>query len=379
MTAAYQFGLRLKRAFYVSPEMFASGNFSPVPKTKKKKKRKPGDPLGDAQRELDEYEKEQEKLDNEINTPEERKWPQAPAPLPQKSAAYMFGAWVKQASDEPISPYENAPPLSPTPPTLSLGNQQSTPSLLTTGGMSPQDKFYTPRVSNGTTVPDTSSHTRLTSTLGAWWNPGYSSHTGLGTYADTLERWYNPWSTQEVKERGEKGLMRAGQISGGVGAVAGLAAGGIAAAPALLGGGGTVAGGGGLAAAGETAAAASGGALAASQTPAGQNMLQRGTQMLGQGANALQNAAYTYHSRVAPVLDRINYKPEDVLHDGTALVTGNADQIKGPGFAIGKYKPPSMPQGFTSLRPKDLLNAVSTAGMAGNASATPTMAHAGMQ
>jgi hypothetical protein len=52
--------------------------------------------------------------------------------------------------------------------------------------------------------------------------------TALQSYGNTLDRWYNPWSKQQGLERGEEGLMRAGQGAMGV---AGLA-GGAALAPA---------------------------------------------------------------------------------------------------------------------------------------------------
>lgn len=40
-------------------------------------------------------------------------------------------------------------------------------------------------------------------------------------YLNTLDRWYNPRTKQQVTERGEKGLMRAGQASMLTGAAAG--------------------------------------------------------------------------------------------------------------------------------------------------------------
>ena len=65
--------------------------------------------------------------------------------------------------------------------------------------------------------------------------------TALQSYGNTLDRWYNPWSKQQGTERGETGLMRAGQGAMGV---AGLAGGALlsaptaaaAAAPATIGG-----------------------------------------------------------------------------------------------------------------------------------------------
>lgn len=55
-------------------------------------------------------------------------------------------------------------------------------------------------------------------------------------YASTLDRWYNPWTTQTVSHPEEKMLMRAGQGALGLGAAAGLGAASIAAAPAVAGG-----------------------------------------------------------------------------------------------------------------------------------------------
>lgn len=65
------------------------------------------------------------------------------------------------------------------------------------------------------------------------------SHTGMGSYVDVLDRWYNPWTTQQVTERGEEGLMRAGQTAMGTAAVAGAAAAAIPAAGAVGIGSGT--------------------------------------------------------------------------------------------------------------------------------------------
>lgn len=60
------------------------------------------------------------------------------------------------------------------------------------------------------------------------------SHTGWGSYVDVLDRWYNPWTTQKVTERGEEGLMRAGQTAMGIGAGAAATAAAIPAAAATL-------------------------------------------------------------------------------------------------------------------------------------------------
>ena len=56
----------------------------------------------------------------------------------------------------------------------------------------------------------------------------------LQSYGNVLDRWYNPRTKQQVTERGEHGLMRAGQAAMGIGAAAGAAAGGLAlAAPGV--------------------------------------------------------------------------------------------------------------------------------------------------
>jgi hypothetical protein len=53
-------------------------------------------------------------------------------------------------------------------------------------------------------------------------------------YGNTLDRWYNPNTTQQVTERGEQGLMRAGQAGLGTAALAGGSALGLATmAPAV--------------------------------------------------------------------------------------------------------------------------------------------------
>lgn len=58
------------------------------------------------------------------------------------------------------------------------------------------------------------------------------SQTGLGSYADVLSRWYNPWTKQQISEKGEETLMRIGQGGWGL-AGAGAAGAGLAAAPVL--------------------------------------------------------------------------------------------------------------------------------------------------
>jgi len=57
---------------------------------------------------------------------------------------------------------------------------------------------------------------------------------GPAGYLGTLDRWYNPWTKQQVTNPEEQALMRVGQGALGLGAAAGVGAAGIAAgAPAL--------------------------------------------------------------------------------------------------------------------------------------------------
>lgn len=314
MTHAYDFGRLIKRGFYLSPDMVAAGNFGTI-SVKKKKKKKPS-PFDDTRDELDKAEQEWNKHRREADRLEKDMPKQQPESLSAKSAAYLFGAMLKRANDPTWGQfgYEFAQNLNP-------------------------------------------------------WN-GRPKGTGM---LSTMDRWYNPWTTQQVTEKGEHGLMRAGQAAMGVGAAAGLAAGGLAAAPALgLGGAGT---------GGTTAATAGTGAMAATQTPAGQNLLQRGSQMAGNVVNGVQRAADVYQRNVAPTLERLNYKPEDILHDGAAAVTGNFDQIKGPNWSKGML-PSGLPQGAPSI-PRPLAAWQTMYGNApgmlpGSAPASTAMAHAGM-
>jgi hypothetical protein len=106
-----------------------------------------------------------------------------------------------------------------------------------------------------------------------WANPPKPAGTPTNSpYLNTLDRWYNPWSKQQVTERGETGLMRAGQAAMGVGAATGAAAGGIAAAPALASAGNSA-----------LAGASALGASASTQAP--------------KITNTINNAAYQISSR----------------------------------------------------------------------------------
>lgn len=168
-----------------------------------------------------------------------------------------------------------------------------------------------------------------------WKNPGYNSHTGLGTYADVVDRWYNPVTEQEVKERGETGLMRTGQVALGTAALAGGTAAAITAAPALGFGG---------AGAGSTAAGTGTGLAAASQTPAAQNFMQRLPQF-AQSAQTFQNRVMPRINSVYDTMQRWNYSPENALNDVAAVGTGNFDQIRGPGWSgrLSMLNAPSTP------------------------------------
>jgi hypothetical protein len=192
---------------------------------------------------------------------------------------------------------------------------------------------------------------------------GYITDTNSGLMKDvgdyfthTLPQTFNPWSEayQTADERfknlpADQMLRRGAQVAGGVGAAAGAGAVALPAmAPALanaplsavpgmlMGSGGTA------------TAAAGGGAAAGSQTPAGQNLIQRGAQMANTLGQSAANLGSQYQTRVAPTLERFNYKPEDVAQDVFAAGTGNFNKIKGPGWGV---KLPSMPQGAPS-RPK---------------------------
>lgn len=163
-------------------------------------------------------------------------------------------------------------------------------------------------------------------------------------FTHTLPETFNPWSeayqTADARYKNmptERLLRRGAQASAVTAAVAGIAAGGLAAAPAL----GIGAGGGGT-----TAATAGTGAAAATQTPAGQQFMNRAGQFATQAQQTLGNLSANYFTRVEPTLNRIGYKPEEVITDGAALLTGNFDKIKGPGWG---FKTPSLPQGAPSL------------------------------
>lgn len=175
-----------------------------------------------------------------------------------------------------------------------------------------------------------------TPTWSNFWSGEYypSNPTPYDDYRRTMSRYISPWNKDntgaEGQDRGaiDSALKWGTRGAFGTAAVAGTAAAGLAAAPAAATGG-----------AGTTAAAGTGGAVAASQTPAGQNMLQRGVQNASQFAN---QAGYVYQNNIDPLLKRLNYKPEDALHDVYVGATGHADQIKGPGWS---FPTPSMPKG----------------------------------
>ena len=67
----------------------------------------------------------------------------------------------------------------------------------------------------------------------ATYNPAPDKPGTTPGYLGVLDRWYNPYTKQQVTERGETGLMRGGRAAMGTGAALGTAAAGLAAAPAL--------------------------------------------------------------------------------------------------------------------------------------------------
>lgn len=230
--------------------------------------------------------------------------------------------------------------------TLSLNSPQQNlaPSTVVSGGtmgasQPPRQPMAPPKPTAGISPPNGSFFQE-------WMNPPKPARSsGAPTnspFINTLDRWYNPWTKQTGREKGEQGLMRAGQVALGTGAAAGAAAGALTAAPAVA---GMMTGGGGT-----TAATAGTGAAAATQTPAGQNFIQRAGQMANTAGQTAGNLAMQYQTRVAPTLERFNYKPEDVAMDAYSAATGHFDNIKGPGWA---FKGPSMPIGAPSL-PKPL-------------------------
>lgn len=199
-----------------------------------------------------------------------------------------------------------------------------------------------------------------TSFWDSWMNPPTpAASSGAPTsspYMNALDRWYNPWTQQTGREAGEQGLMRAGQAAMGVGAGAATLAGGIAAAPAVTGAvtAGAQQAGAGLAAAG-TAIGTQANRIG---TAAGNVMNQIGTAVNNTAARLPQTAqnamtrlnqgVQAYNDNVKPVLDRLDYKPQDVALDGYAAATGNFDKIKGPGWGV-KFPGGSMPLGAPTM------------------------------
>lgn len=342
MSAAFHFGRSIKRAFYVSPDMFASGNIGTVVLPKKRKKKK--QPVNDT------VEKET---------------------TPEKSAAYFFGAWMKQAQNPGQIPSG----------TLSLNNpgQIASPSITVSGGTQGPNTGMTgaPKPSGLPQAPTRSWGGYLTDT-----NNGLAKDVG-DYFTHTLPQTFNPWSeayqTADARFKNlpaDQWLRRGAQASAAVGAAAGVTAAALpAVAPGLA--SASVFGTGGA-----TAGTVAGGVGAGSQTPAGQNFIQRVGQTAGNVVNSAQRAVDMYQRNVAPTLERLNYKPEDVLHDTAAVVTGNVDHVKGPNWNKGML-PSGLPQGAPSL-PRPLAAWKSMYGSApgmlpGAAPAGTAMAHAGMQ
>lgn len=299
MATAFDFGKLIKRSFYVSPDMLASGNIGTVMPPKRKKKKK-------------------KSVDN--NADEQ---PNRQAGIPgAKSAAYLFGAWMKQAQNPPIGGMTTSgsgdnrlsspgsfPSLS-APPSQPANNS----GLMTTGGSAPQPpKAPVPK----------------------WGQPP----SFFDTYAHNFNRYYNPWSkawNEPSTDAVDAALKWTGRGAMGVAAAAGTAAAGLAAAPALGFGGGAAAGGG-TTAAGTTA----GGVAAASQTPAGQNLLQRGSQMLGNVSSRLGDATFRAHDLGRQVFEKIP-EPMKQFHEslehtpvGSAISPTGVSNAMNPAFTTG--------------------------------------------
>ena len=219
-----------------------------------------------------------------------------------------------------------------------------------------------------------------TPTWSNFWTGDYnpSNPTPADDYRRTMSRYISPWNKDNAgaggNDRGpiDEALKWGTRGAFGTAAVAGTTAAGLAAAPAVS---SAMTGG-----AGTTAAAGTGGAAAGSQTPAGQNLIQRGSQMAGdvvqRGSQLANTAAQTYQSRVAPTLERLNYKPEDVAQDVFAVGTGHPEKIKGPGWGfktpgINVTGAPSFPRPVEAW--KNLLS--TNTGMLPNPTSTANVAH----
>lgn len=331
MTHAHNFGRWCKRGFYLSPAMVASGNLGTV--TPKRKKKKKLNPFDEARGEVDRLEKE-----HKAEEQSETGWPNKPTEnLSVKSAAYLFGAWMKQAQN----------PGQTTSGTLSLNAPSQTPAFSTTTSSSGQGLNQPPK------APVSSLPTAPTRSWG-----GYLADTNNGLMKDVTDTfthflpqntmpWTDAWKSAPQRYKNlpvDRGLSMVGTAAAGTGLAAGATALALpAVAPALasmpvFGTGGAAAG------------TVAGGVGAGSQTPAGQNLMQRVGDVAQRGSQVIGQAGDFYNTKIDPMLKRLNYKPEDALHDSAAAVTGNFDKVKGPGWG---FKTPSLPHGAPSL-PKPL-------------------------
>lgn len=163
---------------------------------------------------------------------------------------FYFGRLVKIAFELPTQPKPPTPTPAPPPPPQNKPPQQRTWSNFLTGTHQP---------SNPTLYDD---------------------------YRRTMSRYISPWnqdtSGAEGTDRGmtDTALKWGTRAALGTGAVAGTAAAGLAAAPAVAGIGSGV---------GTTASAAGGGGAAATQTPVGQNFMQNASNAVGSAGAWMAN------------------------------------------------------------------------------------------
>ena len=111
-------------------------------------------------------------------------------------------------------------------------------------------------------------------------------------------------------------LSMAGTAALGTGLAAGTAAAGLAAAPVVAGAMGS----------GGTAAGVGGGVAAATQTPAGQNMLQRGGQMAGQVGTTINNLSASGYLRATDAASNVFQRLPQQMQQGLNAYGNYADR-----------------------------------------------------
>ncbi len=179
---------------------------------------------------------------------------------------------------------------------------------------------------------------------------------GPAGYMNTLSRWYNPWTTQQVTDPTEQNLMRAGQGALGLGAAAGVGAAGVAAAaPALAStnlsalpayfAGNTAAQAGAAGTAGAAGAVAGNPNARQQMFPTVNNAVQGVGNFANNAMGALNKGVDIYANKVEPTLNKLNYKPDAVISDAYAATRGDFSNIKGPGL----LKTPTTPAGAPSF------------------------------